>query len=154
MIMADVDQPRQTTVLIRGDFLRKGDAVEADIPQALPAMPAASGRRTRLDLAKWLVDRRNPLTARVTINRIWAQYFGTGLVETENDFGFQGTPPSHPELLDWLAAEFMEHGWSLKHLHRLILNSATYRQSSAHRAELAQHRSAQPTAGKAVAASS
>lgn len=137
MIMADVEKPRQTTVLIRGDFLRKGDAVEADIPQALPAMPAPSGRRTRLDLAKWLVDRRNPLTARVTINRIWAQYFGTGLVETENDFGFQGTPPSHPELLDWLAAEFMENGWSLKHMHRLILNSATYRQSSAHRPELA-----------------
>ena len=71
------------------------------------------------------------------MNRIWAQYFGTGLVETENDFGFQGTPPSHPELLDWLAAEFMENGWSLKHMHRLILNSATYRQSSAHRTELA-----------------
>ena len=137
MIMADIDKPRQTTVLIRGDFLRKGDVVEADTPRALPAMPAASGRRTRLDLARWLVDRRNPLTARVTVNRIWAQYFGTGLVATENDFGFQGTPPSHPELLDWLAAEFMEHGWSLKHLHRLILTSATYRQSSVHQPELA-----------------
>lgn len=137
MIMADLEKPRQSTVLIRGDFLRKGDVVEADTPRALPAMPAASGRRTRLDLARWLVDRRNPLTARVTVNRIWAQYFGTGLVETENDFGFQGSRPSHPELLDWLAAEFMEYGWSLKHLHRLILTSATYRQSSAYRPELA-----------------
>ncbi len=136
MIMADLDKPRQTNVMIRGDFLRTGDAVEANTPQALLAMPAASGRRTRLDLARWLVDRRNPLTARVTVNRIWAQYFGTGLVETENDFGFQGTPPGHPELLDWLAAEFMENGWSMKHLHRLILNSATYRQSSAHRQDL------------------
>lgn len=136
MIMADVDQPRETHVLIRGDFLRQGDMVDADTPRALPAMAVVDHRRTRLDLARWLVDRRNPLTARVTVNRIWAQYFGAGLVETENDFGFQGTPPSHPELLDWLAAEFMEHGWSLKHIHRLILNSATYRQSSAHRPEL------------------
>jgi hypothetical protein len=84
----------------------------------------------RQDLARWLVHRDNPLTARVTVNRVWARYFGRGLVETENDFGYQGTQPTHPELLDWLAAEFMEHGWSLKHLHRTILNSATYRQSS------------------------
>jgi hypothetical protein len=78
------------------------------------------------------------LTARVTVNRVWARYFGRGLVETENDFGLQGTPPTHPKLLDWLAQEFMDHGWSLKHLHRLILNSATYRQSSALRPELAE----------------
>lgn len=137
MIMADIDQPRETHVLIRGDFLRKGDSVEPDTPGALPAMPAADHRRTRLELARWLVDRRNPLTARVTVNRIWAQYFGIGLVETENDFGFQGSPPGHPELLDWLSVEFMDHGWSLKHVHRLILNSATYRQSSVYRPELA-----------------
>ncbi|MCA9065870.1 MAG: DUF1549 domain-containing protein, partial [Planctomycetaceae bacterium] len=141
MIMADVDQPRETHVLIRGDFLRHGDLVQADFPAALnrvgsvePAnknADAETQRKTRLDLAKWLVDRRNPLTARVLVNRIWARYFGQGLVETENDFGFQGTPPTHPELLDWLAAEFVRSGWSLKQLHRLIMTSTTWRQSAA-----------------------
>jgi mono/diheme cytochrome c family protein len=137
MIMADVQDLRETHVLIRGDFLRKGEVVHANTPYALPPMPLADRPRTRLDLARWLVDRRNPLTARVTVNRMWAQYFGAGLVETENDFGFQGTPPSHPELLEWLAAEFMDHNWSLKHIHRLILNSATYRQSSVYRPDIA-----------------
>jgi hypothetical protein len=94
--------------------------------------------RNRLDLAQWLVDPRNPLTARVTVNRIWMQYFGRGLVETENDFGVQGTPPSHPELLDWLASELVSQNWSLKAIHRLILTSATYRQSSRWRRELDQ----------------
>ena len=103
----------------------------------LPKLPASAAPRTRLDLARWLVNRENPLTARVTVNRVWARYFGRGLVETENDFGLQGTPPTHPELLDWLADKFMDQGWSLKQLHRLILNSATYRQASALRPELA-----------------
>src|SRR5581483_1705801 len=84
-----------------------------------------------------LVSSSNPLTARVTINRLWQNYFGVGLVETDNDFGTQGTPPSHPELLDWLATEFIAQKWSLKAMHRLIVTSATYRQSSRHRPELA-----------------
>ena len=136
MISRDLDKPRQTHVLIRGDFLRKGDAIQASGPAFLPPMAETDARRTRLDLAKWLVSRDNPLTARVTVNRAWARFFGAGLVETENDFGIQGTPPSHPELLDWLAAEFKDSGWSMKHVHRLIVTSATYRQSSHVRADL------------------
>jgi hypothetical protein len=130
MVMRDLDKPRQTNILIRGDFLRKGDPVQANGPAFLSPMVDTDARRTRLDLAKWLVRQDNPLTARVTVNRAWVRFFGQGLVETENDFGIQGTPPTHPELLDWMAAEFMESGWSMKHLHRLIVNSATYRQSS------------------------
>lgn len=136
MIMRDLDKPRQTHVLIRGDFLRKGDPVEANSPEFLPPMAETDARRTRLELAKWLVSRDNPLTARVTVNRAWLRFFGEGLVETENDFGIQGTPPSNPDLLDWLAAELMDSGWSMKHVHRLIATSATYRQSSLVRSEL------------------
>lgn len=138
MIMRERATPRETHVLERGDFLRKGQVVSPGTPGVLPALPDSDVPRTRLDLARWLVDRQNPLTARVTANRIWARYVGRGLVETENDFGLQGTAPTHPALLDWLAAEFMENGWSLKNLHRLILTSATYRQSSVHRPELVQ----------------
>ena len=138
MIMRDLAAPRKTHVHIRGDFLRKGDAVQAAAPDFLPKMPPSASRRTRLDLAHWLVDRGNPLTARVTVNRIWLQLFGRGLVETENDFGLQGTPPTHPELLDWLASEFMDNDWSVKRLVRLIVQSATYRQSSAWREDLAE----------------
>ena len=130
MIMRELDKSRETNVLIRGDFLRKGDVVQADSPAFLPAMSDAAASRTRLDLAKWLVSDEHPLTARVTINRVWGRFFGQGLVETENDFGLQGTPPTHPQLLDWLASELIAGGWSMKQLHRLIVTSATYRQSS------------------------
>src|SRR6185436_6621696 len=95
-----------------------------------PALPETDKPRTRLDLAEWLVDPANPLTPRVTINRIWMRYFGRGIVETEEDFGAQGSLPTHPELLDWLAGEFIRQRWSLKAIHRLIVTSATYRQSS------------------------
>jgi hypothetical protein len=137
MVMKDLDQIPETYLLSRGDFL----VPDKDRGPLKPGVPAALGPAdatpyaNRLDLARWLVSRDNPLTARVTVNRVWAKYFGRGLVETENDFGFQGTPPTHPELLDWLAAEFVEHGWSLKYLHRTILLSATYCQSSAHHAD-------------------
>jgi len=91
---------------------------------------------TRLDFAKWLVDERNPLTARVTVNRMWQEYFGKGIVETQDDFGVVGARPTHPELLDWLATEFMARGWSQKAIHRLIVTSATYRQSAKDRPEV------------------
>ena len=130
-------EPRPTFIHLGGDYTRKGDSVEPGVPSVLPALDADSHghRLDRLDLARWLVDRRNPLTARVTVNRLWQAYFGRGLVETDNDFGTQGTPPSHPELLDWLACELIDSGWSLKHLHRLIVESATYRQTSQNRRE-------------------
>ena len=95
-----------------------------------PLPPLTVEKPTRLDLAHWVVDPANPLPGRVIVNRIWQQYFGRGLVETENDFGTQGTPPTHPELLDWLATEFIARGWNMKAMHRLIMTSTVYRQSS------------------------
>lgn len=136
MIMRQLKEPRPTHVLLRGDFLRKGDPVQPGTPAILHPLETSAKEATRLDLAKWLVDRENSLTPRVTVNRVWQKYFGTGLVATENDFGTQGTPPTHPELLDWLAREFVSCGWSMKELHRLIVSSATYRQSSAARPDL------------------
>jgi mono/diheme cytochrome c family protein len=127
---------RKTHVMIRGDFLRKGVEVEADTPSVLPPLPAGY-KHTRLDLARWLVDPANPLTARVTVNWVWHKYFGRGLVATLEDFGTQGEKPSHPQLLDWLASEFVRQKWSLKALHKLIVTSTTYRQTSALRPELA-----------------
>jgi hypothetical protein len=127
-----VGAPRPTHIHVGGDFTRKGERVEPGVPAVLPALDDSSPTTPpdRLDLARWLVDRRNPLTARVAVNRIWQAYFGRGLVETDNDFGTQGTPPSHPELLDWLACELVDRGWSTKAIHRLIVSSATYRQAS------------------------
>lgn len=136
MVLRELTTPRKTTVFIKGDFTRPGDEVAPGTPAVLHPMDQPSGRPNRLDLAKWLVSPRNPLTARVIMNRIWQQYFGRGIVETENDFGMQGAAPSHPELLDWLAVELMAKRWSLKEMHRLIVTSRTYRQSSANRPEV------------------
>jgi hypothetical protein len=113
----------------RGEFLQPTDRVEAVIPAALSEWPA-DRPKNRLEFAKWLASERNPLVGRVTMNRQWGAIFGKGLVRTSEDFGLQGELPSHPELLDWLAVEFMKRGWSMKAMHRLIVTSATYRQSS------------------------
>ena len=135
LIVREKAKPRETFVQIRGDFLRKGDSVVPGFPTVIS--PKIVPGLTRLDLAKWLVSKDNPLTARVVANRAWQQFFGKGLVETENDFGMQGNAPTHPELLDWLAVEFRENGWSTKKLHRTIVLSGTYRQSSVLRPDLA-----------------
>ncbi len=123
------DKKRITRVHRRGNFLDQGEPVDAATPAFFPPLPK-DAPRNRLGVARWLIAPENPLTARVAVNRHWAQFFGRGLVETQEDFGAQGQPPSHPELLDWLACEFRDGGWSLKRLCRLIVTSATYRQSS------------------------
>jgi hypothetical protein len=131
------DRPRETHLLTQGDFTRPGRVVSPGVPSVLPPLGPCSGRPDRRDLARWLFEPDHPLTARVTVNRMWLAHFGRGLVETEDDFGTQGAPPSHPELLDWLATEFVARGWSQKAMHRLMVTSATYRQSSRSRPELA-----------------
>lgn len=123
-------QPRPTYVHLRGDFLSKGKEVTPGVPMAFAQLPEGVPAN-RLALAKWLVAPENPLTARVTVNRLWEQCFGTGLVKTSEDFGRQGEPPSHPELLDWLATEFVRSGWNMKAMKKLILMSAAYRQDAA-----------------------
>src|SRR3569623_331451 len=129
MVMQEMPTPRETHVLVRGVYDNYGELVSADVPAALPPLPKGL-KHDRLALAKWLVDPQHPLTARVAVNRMWQMYFGTGLVKTTEDFGAQGEWPSHPELLDWLATEFIRTGWNIKTLHRRIVTSATYRQSS------------------------
>ena len=129
MISQEMDKPRGAFILKRGQYDQRGDAVQPGVPAVLP--PLASGTSTnRLDLARWLVSPKHPLTARVTVNRFWQQFFGTGLVKSSGDFGAQGEWPSHPALLDWLATEFIQSGWDVKHMIRLLVTSATYRQSS------------------------
>ena len=122
-------EDRMTSVLNRGDWLKPTRGVTPGVPAFLNPLPAGADT-SRLTFAKWLTDRRSPTTARVFVNRVWQAYFGTGLVETSEDFGRQSAKPSHPELLDWLACEFMDGGWSVKKLHRLIVGSETYQQSS------------------------
>src|SRR5581483_2171637 len=131
MVMEDLPKPRETFVLKRGRYEMpdRSQKVEPGVPACLSPWPAGAPRN-RLGLARWLVAPDNPLTARVTVNRFWQHYFGTGLVKTAENFGVQGEPPSHPELLDWLATEFVRSGWNIKAMQRLIVLSATYRQSS------------------------
>ncbi len=152
MVMEELNKPRDTFMLVRGSFLTKGERVSPGVPAVMNPLPA-NGVTNRLAFARWLVDTNNPLTARVMVNRFWEQIFGVGLVETSEDFGTQGEPPSHPKLLDWLAVEFMEPSgadqgprskaqgqtpWDIKHLLRLIITSTTYRQSSKVSPELLQ----------------
>ncbi len=139
MVMEDLpkNKHRETFIHLRGDFLnpdKETGPLTTGVPEIFPQLTGTN--HTRLDLAKWLVDPKNPLTARVTMNRIWMRYFGKGLVETENDFGTQGSLPTHPELLDWLATEFIRQGWSMKKMHKLIVTSMVYRQSSVAHPEL------------------
>ncbi|MEM8669015.1 MAG: PSD1 and planctomycete cytochrome C domain-containing protein [Planctomycetota bacterium] len=136
MVLRERSTPRTTNLLVKGDFTRPAQAVTPGTPEVLHSLSSASDRANRLDLAEWLISRDNPLTSRVIVNRIWQQYFGRGLVETDNDFGLLGSLPSHPDLLDWLAIRFVERDWSIKSIHRLIVTSKTYRQSSKRRDEL------------------
>ncbi|MFO0797426.1 MAG: PSD1 and planctomycete cytochrome C domain-containing protein [Gemmataceae bacterium] len=129
MVMGDMPKPRDTFVLTRGTYDKLEDKVQPGVPEALPALPK-DAPVNRLALANWVVAKDNPLTARVTVNRLWQSFFGTGLVKSTEDFGVQGERPSHPELLDWLAVEFRDGGWDVKKLVRLIVTSQTYRQSS------------------------
>lgn len=131
-IMADLPTPRKSFVMLRGQYDNPGEAVSRGVPAFLPPLPDKPANRdyNRLDLANWLVNGQHPLTARVRVNRIWQQFFGVGLVKTSADFGSQGEPPSHPELLDWLAATFTEEGWDTKKLIEQILTSDAYRQRS------------------------
>jgi hypothetical protein len=129
MVMQELATPRETFVLARGQYDQPGERVEPGVPVFLPAL-AEGAPASRLGLAEWLVDGRHPLTARVAVNRHWRYVFGEGLVRTVEDFGVRGEGPSHPELLDWLAVEFVESAWDVKRLERLLVTSATYRQSS------------------------
>lgn len=137
MVLRERSSPRKTTVFIKGDFTRPAQEVTPGTPAVLHEFKIGTqAKANRLDLANWIVDPDNPLTARVIVNRIWQQYFGVGLVATENDFGLVGARPTHPELLDWMANEFVRGKWSLKDIHRLILTSHTYQQSSHVRKDL------------------
>ncbi len=129
MVLAERTEPRPTHVLVRGVWDKKGDVVERDVPAAI-APWNSDGPRTREQLARWIVSRDNPLTARVAVNHFWQLLFGAGLVRTAEDFGIQGEHPTHPELLDWLAVDFMEHGWDIKRVLKQIVLSETYRQAS------------------------
>ena len=128
-VMQELGKPRETHVLLRGDFKQKGERVFPDVPKVF-SKPELNRPMNRLDFAKWLVDKKNPLTSRVAVNYLWQHFFGSGIVSTSSDFGVQGEPPASLELLDWLALEFIESGWNRKHLVRLMVNSSAYKQES------------------------
>jgi len=128
-------RPRTSYIHMRGDFRSKGVDVQPGVPAVLPPFPA-DGRPSRLALARWLVSRQNPLTARVAVNRLWQELFGTGIVQTSEDFGAQGARPAHPEFIDWLASEYMDRRWDTKYMIRLMVTSATYRQLSQSRKDV------------------
>ncbi len=130
-VWKDMAQPRESFIMTRGQYDKPGEKVEPGTPAILPPLKKAAARATRLDLARWLTAPENPLTARVTVNRLWQQLFSTGLVKTSHDFGTQGALPSHPELLDWLGLWFQENGWDVKKLVRLMVTSQTFRRQSA-----------------------
>jgi hypothetical protein len=132
--MEELPNPPQSNIHLGGDYQALGDAVEPGIPSLFA--PVSTPHQDRLTLARWLVSRENPMTARVAVNRMWQDFFGRGLVLSSENFGTQGDQPSHPELLDWLASEFQDHDWSVKYIVKLIVMSAAYRQSSAFRKEL------------------
>lgn len=129
MVAKESDKMRDTFMLMRGEYDKKGDKVSAGVPSIFPPLPAGTPTN-RLGLAQWLISPDHPLTARVTVNRLWQQFFGVGLVKTTEDFGVQGDAPSHPELLDWLATELVRSGWNVQRVQRLMVTSATYRQTS------------------------
>ena len=131
-VMADLPKPRESFVMIRGQYDKPGEKVSRNVPAFLPTLPSKKKDRdyNRLDLANWLLTREHPLTARVAVNHLWKQFFGVGLVKTGSDFGTQGELPSHPELLDWLALSFIEDGWDVKRLVKRIVMSRAYRRSS------------------------
>ncbi|HEY3739274.1 MAG TPA: PSD1 and planctomycete cytochrome C domain-containing protein [Bryobacteraceae bacterium] len=129
LILSERNKLRETHLLTRGDFLKPAQVVEPGVPAFLNPFPV-NAPRNRLGFAEWLVARDSPTTARAFVNRMWQSYFGTGIVATSEDLGRQADAPSHPQLLDWLAVEFMDHGWDIKHMHRLIVTSAAYRQNS------------------------
>ncbi|MBL9203216.1 MAG: PSD1 domain-containing protein [Opitutaceae bacterium] len=131
LVSRELPEPLPAHIMVRGQYDKPGDRVEPATPAFLPPAKKSGARLTRLDFARWLVDPANPLPARVTVNRFWAQLFGAGLVRTPADFGSQGLPPTHPELLDWLADEFVRGGWDVKKFVRLLVTSRAYRQSSA-----------------------
>ncbi|MEP7268752.1 MAG: DUF1553 domain-containing protein, partial [Saprospiraceae bacterium] len=130
MIMKDSSVVRTTHILKRGVYDQPGDSVDFSTPAGIFLFDTLKFKKNRLGLAQWLFDKNNPLTSRVYVNRVWQSFFGRGLVKTSGDFGMQGDPPSHPELLDWLAIDFRDHGWDIKRLVKQIVTSATYRQSS------------------------
>lgn len=129
-VFRDLPNPRESFVMIRGEYDNPGEKVEPDTPAVLPPLKKAGDRGNRLDLARWIVSPENPLTARVAVNRFWQQIFGLGLVESSHDFGTQGSMPTHPELLDWLAVSFAESGWDVKQLLKQMVMSETFRQQS------------------------